>query len=125
MTKFKSTLGAAAIALAVGLGTVAAPAPALAQPAAAKPTETLNLSQGTGTLVRLSGPMTDVFIANDSVADVQVRSASQLYIFGKGSGETTVYATGKNGRVVYSANVRVGNNISSLDEMLHMAMPEA
>jgi pilus assembly protein CpaC len=125
MTNFKSTLGAAAIALAVGLGSVAAPAPALAQPAASKPSETLNLSQGTGTLVRLSGPMTDVFIANDSVADVQVRSASQLYIFGKGRGETTVYATGKGGRVVYSATVRVGNNISSLDEMLHMAMPEA
>ena len=125
MTKFKSTLGAAAIALAVGLGTVAASTPATAQPTAARPAETLNLSQGTGTLVRLSAPMSDVFIANDSIADVQVRSSTQLYIFGKGRGETTVYATGKGGRVVYAANVRVGNNISSLDEMLQMAMPEA
>lgn len=125
MTKFKSTFGAAAVALAVGLGTVAVPAPAMAQPSAARPAETLNLSQGTGTLVRLSGPMTDVFIANDSIADVQVRSATQLYIFGKSRGETTVYATGKGGRVVYAANVRVGNNISSLDEMLRLAMPEA
>ena len=124
MTKFKSTLATAAIALAVGLGSVAIAAPALAQ-SVSSPSETLNLSQGTGTLVRLSGPMTDVFISNDSVADVQVRSASQLYIFGKGRGETTVYATGKGGRVVYSANVRVGNNISSVDEMLTLAMPEA
>ena len=125
MTRYKSTLAAAAVALAVGLGSVAAPAPALAQSMASTPSETLNLSQGTGTLVRLSGPMTDVFIANDSVADVQVRSASQLYIFGKGRGETTVYATGKGGRVVYAAKVRVGHNISSLDEMLNLAMPEA
>jgi pilus assembly protein CpaC len=125
MTKFKSTLATAAIALAVGLGSVAAAAPAAAQSVASTPSENLNLSQGTGTLVRLGGPMTDVFISNDSVADVQVRSASQLYIFGKGRGETTVYATGKGGRVVYSANVRVGNNISSLGEMLDLAMPEA
>jgi pilus assembly protein CpaC len=76
-------------------------------------------------MVRLSAPMSDVFVANDTIADVQVRSATQLYVFGKGRGETTVYATGKNGRVVYAANVRVGNNISSVDEMLGLAMPEA
>ena len=76
-------------------------------------------------LVRLSEPMTDVFVANDSIADVQVRSSSQLYVFGKGKGETTIYATSKSGRTVYAATVRVGNNISSVDEMLHMAMPDA
>jgi pilus assembly protein CpaC len=125
MKPYKSHLAAAFVALAIGLGTVATSAPAVAQPAAAKPAETLNLSQGAGTLVRLPAPMTDVFIANDTIADVQVRSATQLYIFGKTGGETTVYATGKNGRVVYAANVRVGNNIGSLDEMLRLAMPEA
>ncbi|MGI8611230.1 MAG: type II and III secretion system protein family protein, partial [Sphingomicrobium sp.] len=128
MTSRKTTrrarLGTAFAALALGLGTVAASAPALAQQAA-RPSETLTLSQGTGTLVRLSGPMSDVFVANDTIADVQVRSATQLYVFGKGRGETTVYATGKNGRVVYAANVRVGNNISSVGEMLLLAMPEA
>src|SRR4030095_2061663 len=70
-------------------------------------------------------PMTDLFVANDSIADVQVRSSTQLYIFGKGSGETTVYATDRSGRVVYAANVRVGTNAGSVGEMLRMAMPEA
>ena len=129
MTRKLFTSGTAALALAAGLAAVAAPAPAAAQTApqsmAARPSESLNLSQGTGTLVRLPAPMTDVFIANDSVADIQVRSATQLYIFGKARGETTIYATGKGGRVVYAANVRVGNNISSVDEMLRLAMPEA
>jgi len=123
--KSRARLGTAFVALAIGLGTVAAPAPAAAQSSAARPSETLNLSAGTGSLVRLSGPMTDVFIADDKVADVQVRSSTQLYVFGKARGETTVYATGKNGRVVYAANVRVGNNLGSVDEMLHLAMPEA
>jgi pilus assembly protein CpaC len=123
--KGRVRLGTAMTALALALGTVGAAAPAVAQPTAAKPAETLNLSKGTGTLVRVSSPMSDVFVANDSIADVQVRSSSQLYVFGKTTGETTVYATSKGGRVVYAANVRVGNNISSVGEMLHLAMPDA
>jgi pilus assembly protein CpaC len=123
--RIRARLGTAMAAVALGLGTVAAAAPAAAQPVAARPSETLNLSQNTGTLVRLSAPMSDVFVANDEIADVQVRSANQLYIFGKRAGETTVYATAANGRVVYAANVRVGSNTGSLDEMLRMAMPDA
>ena len=121
----RARLGTALAALAIAVATVGAAAPAVAQPAAARPSETLNLSQGTGTMVRLSDPMSDVFVADDAIADVQVRSSNQLYIFGKKGGETTVYATSKSGHVVYAANVRVGNNISSVSEMLHLAMPEA
>ena len=121
----RARLGTALIALATGLGGLSGTAPALAQQSASRPSETLNLSQGTGSLIRLSEPMTDVFVANEGVADIQVRSSTQLYVFGKARGETTVYATGKSGRVVYAANVRVGNNISSVGEMLNMAMPEA
>jgi pilus assembly protein CpaC len=120
----RARLGTALAALAMGLGTVAGSTPALAQHAA-RPSETLNLSQGTGAMVRLSSPMSDVFVASEGIADVQVRSSTQLYVFGKSRGETTIYATGANGRVVYAANVRVGNNISSVDEMLNLAMPEA
>jgi pilus assembly protein CpaC len=121
----RARLGNAMTALALSLCTVAVAAPVAAQPVAARPSETLNLSQGTGTLVRLSAPMSDVFVANDQIADVQVRSATQLYVFGKRSGETTIYATTKNGRVAYAATVRVGSNTGSLDEMMRMAMPDA
>nr|WP_294849936.1 type II and III secretion system protein family protein [uncultured Sphingomonas sp.] len=117
-------LGIALAALAIGLGPVAVATPAYAA-SSARPSETLNLSKGAGSLVRLSSPMSDIFIANENVADVQIRSSTQLYVFGKGIGETTVYATDKSGRVVYAANVRVGNNIGSVDEMLRLAMPEA
>ena len=121
----RARLGTALAALALGLTSVAAAAPAIAGPVAARPSETLNLSQGTGTLVRLSAPMTDVFVANDQIADVQVRSSTQLYVFGKRSGETTIYATTAGGRVAYAANVRVGSNTGSLDEMMRLAMPDA
>ena len=118
-------LGTALAALAMSLGSVAVATPAVAQSRAARPSETLTLSQNTGTLVRLGSPMSDVFVANDSIADVQVRSSTQLYVFGKSAGETTVYATDRSGRVVYAANVRIGTNAGSVGEMLRLAMPEA
>nr|WP_246350920.1 type II and III secretion system protein family protein [Sphingobium boeckii] len=104
--------------------TAATPADA-APTGASQPANTLNLSTGRGTLVTLSSPMSDLFVANDAVADVQVRSPTQLYIFAKGPGETTVYATTKSGAVAYSANVRVGLNISTVDSMLQLAMPDS
>ena len=121
----RARLGTAFAAIAIALGTAGASAPVAAQPTAARPAETVNLSKNTGTLVRLSEPMSDVFVANEAIADVQVRSPTQLYVFGKSAGETTVYATAKSGRVVYAANVRVGNNFSSVGEMLRLAMPDA
>jgi pilus assembly protein CpaC len=121
----RAALGTAlAAALAAGLAS-AVPAPALAQPSAVKPTNNVVISVGTGRMVRLGAPMTDLFIANDSIADVQVRSANQIYVFGKSAGETTVFATDKAGRTVWSANVRVGTNIGSLDEFLDVTMPDA
>ncbi|HEX8534911.1 MAG TPA: type II and III secretion system protein family protein [Allosphingosinicella sp.] len=103
-----------------------APTVALAQPASSsRPSEDVTLSVGAGRMVRLNGTMTDLFVADDKVADVQVRSADQIYIFGKGPGETTIYATNKAGRTVYSANVRVGTNIGSVDKLLRLAMPDS
>jgi len=115
---------ALAATLAAGLA-AAAPSPLNAAPAASAPSDRVTLSLGTGQMVRLSGPMTDLFVADDKIADVQVRSPTQLYIFGKGPGETTVYATNKAGQVVYSTNVRVGSNFTNVGQMLKVAMPDA
>ena len=90
-----------------------------------RPANDIVLSIGRGQLVTVAGNMTDVFVANDQVADVQVKSPRQLYVFGKAGGETTIYASNAAGDVIWSANVRVGSNIDSVDQMLHMAMPDA
>ena len=87
--------------------------------------DVLQLNTGRGRLVTLSAPMSDVFVADDKVADVQVRSPTQLYIFGKAPGETTVSATTKSGRVVYASTVRIGNNFDSIGSMLGMALPDS
>ena len=113
-----------AIALAVG-GTAGNLAPINAQTVASAPSNEVQVGIGRGRLVTLARPMSDLFVADEKIADVQVRSPTQLYVFGKAAGETTLYATTKAGAVVYSATVRVGNNIDSVGQMLKLALPEA
>ncbi len=126
LNKMRQAALGTALAAALAAGFAAAPAPAVAQPAGAEsPSNDVTLSVGTGRMVRLGGTMSDLFVANEAIADVQVRSANQIYIFGKAAGQTTVYATDRAGRVIYSANVRVGQNLASIDQMLNLAMPEA
>jgi pilus assembly protein CpaC len=99
-------------------------APAAAQ-AVIRPAQDISLSIGSGQLVSIPGAMSDVFVSNDAVADVQVKSQRQFYVFGKSGGMTTVYASNARGDVVWSANVRVGSNIDSVDTMMRLAMPDA
>ena len=94
-------------------------------PRAQRPANDLNLSVGRGQLINLSAPISDVFVANEDVADVQVRSSTQIYVFAKKPGESSIFATARSGAVVYSANVRAGTNTNSIDTMLKLAMPEA
>ena len=93
--------------------------------AVSRPANDILVSIGRGQLISIGGTMADVFVANEEIADVQVKSQSQLYVFGKAGGETTVYASNAQGDVIWSATIRVGSNIESVDQMLHLAMPDA
>lgn len=111
----------------VAVGMVALPSAALAQGDITfqNAQDGIALGVGKGTLVKLPRPVADVFIVNSKIADIQVKSANQVYLFGVGAGETSLYATDKAGRVIYSANVRVGQNIDQIKAMLAMTMPSA
>jgi pilus assembly protein CpaC len=121
------------VSVALAAASAAPFAPAIAQRAdqarasriAPAGSPVVQVNTGRGRLVTLARPMTDLFVADDSIADVQVRSPTQLYLFGKKTGETTISATAKGGAVVYAATVRVGNNLDSVQQMLGLAMPEA
>ncbi|HEV2598330.1 type II and III secretion system protein family protein [Sphingopyxis sp.] len=126
----KANFKAAALARTLAIGLVAAalvsaPSQQAAAQASQNASSSIDLSVGRGRLISLPASMSDVFVADDKVADVQVRSGRQLYIFGKAPGETSIYATDASGRVVYSTVARVGNNIETIDQMLSLAMPEA
>ncbi|MEQ5787333.1 type II and III secretion system protein family protein [Erythrobacter sp. NFXS35] len=120
--KFKARLLLAAMVTAPLAGLPVATATAQQ---VVKPTQEIVLSIGRGELVTVPGTMADVFVANEDVADVQVKSQRQLYVFGRAGGETTIYASNERGDVIFSANIRVGSNIGSVDQMLALAMPDA
>lgn len=122
------TLGwSLAVALAsAGMAAKPASTPAQSAPAPSASAGTLlQVNTGRGRLITLTRPMSDVFVADEKIADVQARSPTQLYVFGKAAGETTLSVTNKAGAVVYAATVRVGNNFDSIQNMLALAMPNA
>ncbi len=114
-----------AIAVGIAVAALVAPATALNAAPAAEQDSAILMSVGGSKVINLSAPMSDVVIANPDVMDVHVRSQNQLYLIAKKAGETTVFATAKNGKVLFSGTVRVGNNLTSIDDMLKLAMPDA
>ncbi|MEG3178607.1 type II and III secretion system protein family protein [Sphingomonas sp. RB3P16] len=93
--------------------------------ATVRPTTEVVLSTGQGELINLPASVSDVWISNPGVADVYVNSPRQIHLFGKDFGEATLFATAANGTVVYAANVRVSQNLSSIDRMVKLAMPDS
>ncbi len=116
---------APAIALGLAAATLATPVTALNAAPSARQDSAILMSVGGSRVVNLPARMSDVVIANPEVVDVHVRSQNQLYLIAKKAGETTVFATAPNRKVLFSGTVRVGNNITSVDDMLHVAMPDA
>ena len=124
----RATVGTAIFAVLTASVTPLAPSLALAAPPSAgsyRPTNEVLLSVGEGEVISLPRAVADVWTSNPGVADVNVTSPRQLGLFGKGDGEATVIATAADGTVVWGAHVRVSANISSVDQMLKAAMPEA
>ncbi len=126
----RARLGTALAVLAAGITTVAMPASAGAQPKAYtsgtyRPSSQVLLSVGEGQMVNLPRSVSSVWTSNPEVADVYVNGPRQMNMFGKKAGEATVIATAADGSVVYGANVHVNQNISSINEILHQAMPDA
>jgi len=124
--RMKLNLKAKLLLAAVAVAPIATmPAATATAQQVVRPSQEIVLSIGKGELVQVLGNMTDVFVANEEVADVQIKSQRQLYVFGRSGGETTIYASNESGDVIFSANIRVGSNIGSVDQMMALAMPDA
>ncbi|MEJ7933460.1 type II and III secretion system protein family protein [Sphingobium sp. AN558] len=114
-----------AIALGLAVALAATPTTALNAAPSSGQDNAILMSVGGSRVINLTAKMSDVVIANPDVVDVHVRSQNQLYLIAKKPGETTVFATATNGKVLFSGTVRVGNNLTSVDDMLRLAMPGA
>jgi pilus assembly protein CpaC len=111
-----------AIGLPIAMSTVA---PAYAQSTTERADRTIEMSMGSSQILNLNENITDVFVSNNKVADVEVRTPRQLHIVGKEQGNATFFAITKSGRIAYSANLSVGQGINSLDSVIKSAFPDA
>ncbi len=76
-----------------------------------------------GQLVRLGAAATSVFIADPKIADVQVKSPTLVYVFGKQAGETTLFAVDGRDRILANLRVSVSLNLSHLRSAIGTLFP--
>ena len=78
-----------------------------------------------GQLVRLDQPAASVFITNPNVADINVRSAQLVYLFGKTPGKTTLFALDSEDNVIANLEVVVEHNLTRLQGALEVLLPNS
>lgn len=81
------------------------------------------LETGKGTLLRLNGAASTVFVANPAVADVEVKSPTLIYVTAKAPGETVIYAVDAQNNVLLNSPVRVTYDLSQLRRAMAEVVP--
>ncbi len=94
-------------------------------PAYAGDKEQIKIEVSKGTLVRFDKAVDNVFIADPTIADIQVKSPTLAYVFGKRQGQTSVYAISQNDEVVFEGEVSVNHNLGHFEAALQTVMPES
>lgn len=84
----------------------------------------LDVTTGKGTLMRLSEDATSVFVADPTIADVQVPSPRAVFVFGKKPGATTLYALGANSKPLLQRTVQVAQDLDSLRAAVAARFPK-
>jgi pilus assembly protein CpaC len=89
---------------------VALAAPAFADEVIHPSGPPLAVKAGSGALLKASGPVANVFIADPAVADVNVPTEGDrnlVYVFGRKTGKTSLYLLSADGQVMSSRAVEV------------------
>ena len=77
-----------------------------------------------GRIIRLSKPAKTVFVADPTIADVQVKSSKLIYLFGKKVGETTLIAVDVDDKVLLNTGVSVDHNLTRMRRALASILPK-
>jgi len=75
--------------------------------------ETISIPLNKANLINLSMPIRDVVIANPEIADVIVKTPTDVYIIGKSLGLTNVFLIDENGQVVRHILIAVESDIDA------------
>ena len=119
------------IVLALALALAAAPTPSQAAPGdkatglVPAATSRIDIAVNQGQLIHLSKPVSSVFIADPTIADIQVKSPTLVYVIGKAAGSTTLYAVSDQDEVVLNTQVRVNFDASRVEQTIHDLVPHS
>ncbi len=78
-----------------------------------------------GTLMKLSKPISTVFVADATIADVQVKTPTLIYIYGRLPGTTNLYAVDENENVIVNRKVTIAFETHRLQSAMNQMLPQA
>lgn len=78
-----------------------------------------------GTLIKISVPATAVFVADPTVADVQMKTSRLLYVYGRAPGTTNLYAVDENENVLMNRKVTIAFETHRLQKAINSMLPDA
>jgi pilus assembly protein CpaC len=108
------------------VGAPAAPGDAQERPPETLGTEgSLSLEVRKGRVIRLPRPAATVFVADPEIAVVQAQSASIVYLFGRRTGTTSLYAVDENDELLLRTSVTVTHNLSGLRQAVLQLVPNS
>ncbi|WP_084791881.1 type II and III secretion system protein family protein [Mesorhizobium jarvisii] len=79
---------------------------------------TLNLSSSLGKTVHLPAPARTIFVADPTIADYQAASSTTIFVFGKKTGRTSLFALDDKGEALAALRIVVTQPIEELRAML-------
>ena len=83
----------------------------------------LTVDVGEAQVVHLDSPAQTVFVADPTLADVQVGGPRTVIVFGIKSGRTTFYALDEQGHTIAARDVRISHNLDVLNGILGARFP--
>lgn len=83
----------------------------------------LNLEVDQGQVVRLPSPAASIFVANPAIADVQVMSPTLVYVYGRQTGTTRLFAIDEREALLVDRRVAVSHDLTTLQDALGDLLP--
>ncbi|WP_439814074.1 type II and III secretion system protein family protein [Zavarzinia sp. CC-PAN008] len=74
-------------------------------------------------VVRVREPISEVFVSNPDIVDVQANSANVIYVYAKAPGKAVIYAATAENKVLVNLDVTVIHDISTLREVISSLDP--
>ncbi len=80
--------------------------------------KTINISTDSAEMIKFESGVSEVFIANPEIADVQLSNRNTVYLFGKSVGTTKLIALDAKGKEVLNADIAVTFSLTQLKEVI-------